>query len=114
MSDTKGQLGWKCRSDPDFEECLIERLTWLGGRPLFGKRILCRYHEVELSETIMGYMAGEQAQLMKESVISRAKILDERGLDEQLSHTPVMSTTLADVRDVIHGSCCQEVNEDAD
>ena len=44
---------------------------------------------------------------MRESVISRAKIFDERDLEDQLQHTPAMSTTLADVRDVIHGGCCQ-------
>lgn len=109
MYSTKWQLGWACRSVRDPDQCLIERLSWLGsGRPYFGRRILCRYHEVELSESIISHMAGEQAKLMKESVISRAKILDERDCQEQLEHTPVMSTTLKDVRDVIHGGCCQQ------
>ena len=109
MPGTHWQLGWKCRSDPNPDECLIERLTWLGGRPHFGRRILCRFHEVILGDAIQRHMAADTVKYMKESVINHAKILEERGLQEQLSHTPVMASTLADVRDVIHGGCCREV-----
>ena len=106
MSSTNWQLGWNCGTGSDFDECLIERLTWLGGESHFGRRVFCRYHEAAIGDYIQRHMAGEQAQLMRESVVSRAKILDERDLEDQLQHTPVMSTTLADVRDVIHGGCC--------
>ena len=105
MYPSRWQLGWKCGNDPD--QCLIERLTWLGsGKTCFGRRILCRFHEIQLSESIIRHMAGEQVKLMQESTIHLVKVLDERDCQEQLEHTPVMSTTLKDVRDVIHGSCC--------
>ena len=103
---THWQLGWKCRSDPNPDECLIEGLTWLGGRPYFGRRVLCRFHEVILGDDIQRHMASATLKHMGESSISRARILDERGLEAQLEHTPIMSTTLKDVRDVIHGGCC--------
>ena len=103
---TRWQLGWKCRSDPDPEGCFIEKLTWLGGRPYFGRRVLCRFHEVILGDETQRHMAGDILKYMGESSISFAKILDERGLEAQLEHTPVTSTSLKDVRDIIHGGCC--------